>query len=331
MGIGSVLMAADGILAIREKYPSAKLILLGNKSVINGIQPTALFDEYWEYDDNSLFSVIASTLKYLFRSWTKRKTWVCNLEVYSKLTTIFSLWTCARNRFDFFFNEVSFRKNINTHPVYFNQFALAHENYDRMAAALGAPVTRQFEFPLYTKANRSNTGKNYIIISNACSELAPERLYPNDLFIQLCAQLSIIYKLPILLSGSKADTAYYAQIMQHDSLKSLDIQNTAGKYSIEEFLSLLYNDCRLLITVDSAPLHYAFRLGVPTLSLWGPTHPATRMKQSPASLSVYLAVHCSPCTHHTTVLPCGGDNFCMKNMNVELVLKKTAELMNNLS
>lgn len=327
MGIGSVLMAADGIRAIKQKYPDTNLVLLGNHAVINGIKPAGLFDEYWEFNDRSLLKVIGSTIKNLFRSWQRKRRWVCNLEVYSKLTTIFSLWTCARNRFDFFFNEVSFRKNINTHPVYFNQFSLAHENYDRMAEALGTQVNSAFEFAQFPKATITNRPKKYIIISNTCSELARERLYPDALLVQLCGELWRKYHTPILLSGAKADVAYYDSIMKETVLNGIPIQNMADQYSIEEFIFLLYHDCRLLITVDSGPLHYAFRLGVPTVSLWGPTNPSTRMKEMPDFKAVYLAVHCSPCTHHTTVLPCGGDNFCMKNMSVEQVMKKVEEVM----
>ncbi|HEY6505860.1 MAG TPA: glycosyltransferase family 9 protein [Chitinophagaceae bacterium] len=329
MGIGSVLMAADGILAIKQKYPAAKLILLANRSVTNGIQPTGLFDEYWEYDDTTLLNAMGSAIKNLFRSWRKKKLWICNLEVYSKLTTLFSLWTCARNRFDFFFNEVSFRKNINTHPVYFNQFSLAHENYERMAEALGAEVKDRFTFPGFPVVSGKNETKKHILISNTCSELARERLYPEDLLIRLCRELNATYNCTILLSGTNTDIDYYEKIRQNDGLKGIAVQNIAGKYSIEDFISLLYNDTVLLITVDSAPLHYAYRLGVPAVSLWGPTNPKTRMKESDLFKAVYLSVHCSPCTHHTTVLPCGGDNFCMKRMDTTLVMKKVAEVMNN--
>jgi ADP-heptose:LPS heptosyltransferase len=330
MGIGSVLMAADAVLAIKEKYPDAKLVLLANRSVIQGIQPTGLFDEYRTFNDTSLLNVILSTFRHLFFAWKSKRLWVCNLEVYSKLTTLFSLWTCARNRFDFFFNEVSFRKNINTHSVYFNQFAPAHENYDRMAEALGAEVKKTFAFPGLPAVQRINTGKKYIIISNTCSELARERLYPDGLLVQLCHILYAKYNAPILLTGTKADSNYYETIIQNDSLKAVPVQNKAGDYSIEEFLSLLYNDCHLLITVDSAPLHYAYRLGVPTVSLWGPTNPVTRMKEAGSFKAVYLSVHCSPCTHHTSVLPCGGNNFCMKNMGIDQVMKKVEEVMSNL-
>jgi ADP-heptose:LPS heptosyltransferase len=252
-----------------------------------------------------------------------------NLEVYSKLTTIFSLWTMARNRFDFFFNEVSFRKNISTHPVYFNQFGPAHENYDRMAAATGAPPTKKFEFAQFPVATRSLHNHSCIIINNACSELSRERIYPLDLLSQLCKNLFLMYRLPIILSGTTTDADYYQRIIADERLNNIPIRNLAGKQTIDELLGLLYRDCRLLITIDSAPLHYAYRLAVPTVSLWGPTHPATRITETPSFKAVYLAVHCSPCTHHTTLLPCGGNNFCMKNMSIDRILITVKDVMEN--
>ncbi|MBC7947157.1 MAG: hypothetical protein H7Y42_04705 [Chitinophagaceae bacterium] len=331
MGIGSVLMAADGIMAIRARYTGTRLILLANRSVINGIRPTSLFDEYWEYDDNSFSLAFISTMKNLMRAWKTKGKWISNLEVYSKLTTIFSLWTCARNRFDFFFNEVSFRKNINTHPVYFNQFSLAHENYDRMANAMGATIERKFEMPGLPIDQREHRSKKYIVINNTCSELARERLYPNQLLAQLCRELFTRYQAPILLSGTLGDRDDLERMIKETGLSDLPITNIAGQHSIESFIALLYNECRLLITVDSAPLHYAYRLGVPLVALWGPTHPVTRMIESTSSRAIYLAVRCSPCTHHTSVLPCGGDNICMKHMEVSLVMGKVEEVMNSTS
>jgi ADP-heptose:LPS heptosyltransferase len=54
------------------------------------------------------------------------------------------------------------------------------------------------------------------------------------------------------------------------------------------------------------------------------------MKETSDFKAIYLSVPCSPCTHHTIVLPCGGDNFCMKNIQVEMVMKKVDEVMSNL-
>jgi ADP-heptose:LPS heptosyltransferase len=199
-----------------------------------------------------------------------------------------------------------------------------------MARALGAEIRTRFEFPSFPASGRVNTGKKYIVISNTCSELSRERLYPQGLLATLCIELYSLCHCPILLSGTKTDFEQYENTLKDKRLAGLPVQNIAGKYSVEEFLSVLYHECRLLVTVDSAPLHFAYRLGVPTVSLWGPTNPATRMRETALFRPVYLSAPCSPCAHYTTVLPCGGDNFCMKNMSVAMVLQKVEEVMNNI-
>ena len=196
-----------------------------------------------------------------------------------------------------------------------------------MAMALGAEVKKPYRFHLPGPNKIANTNEDYIIINNTCSELARVRLYPDDLLVKLCHAIAVTYHCPIVLTGTEADHDYYERILSHELLRGLKIENRSGKQSIEQFLMSMNDNCRLLVTVDSAPLHYAWRLGIPTVSLWGPTNPSTRMQESPHFKSVYLAVPCSPCTHHTTVLPCGGDNFCMKNMSVEMILKKVEEVL----
>lgn len=329
MGFGSLLAAADAIQAVKEKYPGARLILLGNTQVTEGIKLTELFDEYWTLNDKAFFQTLTGTIKFLYASWQKKQLWVCNLEVYSKLTSVFSLWTCARNRFDFFFNEVLFRKNLNTHPVYFNQFALVSENYNRMAEAMGAPVDKEYTFKSFPQSARQTPENRYIFINNTCSELAKERLYPMDQLLTLCTQLYKKYQYTLVFTGAEEDVAYYNEVIKKLSPEIL-VQNIAGKYSLTSFIMKMYKECFLLITVDSGPMHYAQRLGIPMISLWGPTNPNTRIKENPFSATIYLGVPCSPCVHHTEILPCGGNNFCMKNISPAIIIQTAEKLLSNL-
>ena len=79
------------------------------------------------------------------------------------------------------------------------------------------------------------------------------------------------------------------------------------------------------------PLHIAKKLGLPTVSIWGPTDPRNYLKISPGEegrhLSVYLGKSCSPCVHRNEKLPCGGDNICMKDIDASAVINKIEELL----
>jgi ADP-heptose:LPS heptosyltransferase len=69
-----------------------------------------------------------------------------------------------------------------------------------------------------------------------------------------------------------------------------------------------------LICIDSALLHYARLLGIPTISFWGPTDPASRLRESDVNRDEihYHKLPCSPCVHVAQEPPCRGDNVCMR-------------------
>jgi ADP-heptose:LPS heptosyltransferase len=86
-----------------------------------------------------------------------------------------------------------------------------------------------------------------------------------------------------------------------------------------------------LVTIDSGPLHIARKLGLPTVSVWGPTDPDNYLRIEPHErdrhLFYYLKSPCSPCVHHYETLPCGGNNFCMKNIPSTAIIGKLQELL----
>ena len=89
-----------------------------------------------------------------------------------------------------------------------------------------------------------------------------------------------------------------------------------------------------MVTIDSGPLHIARKLGLPTVSIWGPTNPASYMKIPVAEenrhLFHYNKVACSPCVHHHEQLPCGGNNFCMKDVQAASIIEKISQLLEHL-
>jgi ADP-heptose:LPS heptosyltransferase len=83
-----------------------------------------------------------------------------------------------------------------------------------------------------------------------------------------------------------------------------------------QYYDFLYHKCAAMVSIDSAPLHIGRALGLPMLSFWGPTNPHNYLapRAHAADHAVYLQAPCSPCVHFTEQLPCGGDNFCMKDI-----------------
>lgn len=319
LGFGSLVMAVHSIYSLKVKYPEAKLILMCGPGVKEGAELLKLFDEIWVIDDRSMISLAQSSFSALWKCWMMKKLWVMDLEVYSKLTTIFALWTCAINRFGFIMKSVGFRFRLNTHNIYFNQFSIVEKNYQRLVTAMGC--TEIVSFQLSTEDKRNAAHLTTIAINNTCSDLSIERKMPD-------AQLATVIKwlldhttYQLVLLGAPSDKPRNEQLIKtyFAQVESSRLKNLAGEISFADYFKMLYLDCRMMLTIDSGPLHIARLLGVPTLSLWGPTDPRAYIETGLIHRAIYLGVACSPCVHQVTELPCHGNNFCIKNISLEQI------------
>ena len=332
LGLGSLVAALDSIRNIKQQYPGARLILLTESNIADGIAPFGLFDELWTIRNGSFLTIATDALQYLMRSWKLRDLWIADLEVYSKLTTVYALLTFAINRFGFYLSPVFFRKYLNTHNIFFNQQTFLEDNYFAMAVSLTGESCK----PISTNYIRPKNEYNlpFIALNNMCSDLAVVRKLPNDSFADICSWVLEHTPYSVALLGAPSDRMSLNDfIEEHSSLRDRKekIVNYAGKTDFASYCRFLSEECACVVSIDSAPLHIAKKLGIPTVSVWGPTNPGNYLKIHPYEqerhLVYYQQVHCSPCIHHFEELPCKGDNFCMKDIEVYHITEMIAELL----
>ncbi len=329
LGLGSVFMAADSIYSVKKQYPNAKLILMCGKGVGAGIEPLHLFDEIWIHNDKNLFTLVSSGLKLLIKTWRLKNLWVMDLEVYSVLTTLFSAYTLGLNRFGFQLNKVHFRNYLNTHNVYFNQFKQVQENYNRLAFAMGVNSIKSF-----TIACNQPLNKNTIAINNTCSDLGGDlRKIPTHLLQHICNYILSNTEFNIALTGAPTDyNSNQLFINNYVGSNKHKLVNIAGTMPFNDYYNYLQSACAAMISIDSAPLHIAIKLGLPTLSFWGPINPEQRIATNlPNHSYIYLQTHCSPCIHLSDIVPCGGNNICMKNISVQQATNAVAALITRIN
>jgi len=130
----------------------------------------------------------------------------------------------------------------------------------------------------------------------------------------------------IVLIGGKEDEALCSEIQSLSS--SNKVYNTAGKLSTLQSAELIRR-CKLLVSNDSAPMHFAVAVGTPVVSIFGATVPEFGF----APLGRHDVVvetrglQCRPCSIH------GGDECpiktfeCMKNITEERVFRKVTEVL----
>ena len=325
MGLGSLVIASDMMIAVKNKYSNAKVVLLTDSNIGSGIGHFLPGVEIWQLDTTKLVETFFKALIILFRLWRTGTLWVCDLEVYSKLTTIYSLFTCAVNRVGFILHPVQFRNYLNTHNIYYNVYKNLEENYSLIGHALGVSqqeLLARNSLPM----ERMKSNRNYILINNTCSSLSIYRKLPDTTIIEVINWILSNTSFHIVLLGTVGDFEGNEEISSQIDLpiKGNRISNLAGKMTFEEYYSFMEREAVLMISIDSAPLHIAHKLGLPTLSIWGPTNPAHYFKvRETERLShsfIYKNMFCSPCVHHTAHLPCGGHNLCMIQISqVEIV------------
>ena len=336
LGLGSLIVASEAITAMRKRFPEAKLILLTDANIAAGIAPFGVFDEIYQADTDRMVPTFLMMIRLFGKMWTWRRLWVVDLEVYSKLTTVLALLTLARNRFGFYLGPVSFRKYFNTHNIPFDQSAFLGRNYEAMAKELTG--CRRLE-PVGTSPRADEWNKPYIVVNNTCSGLALVRRLPDTTMAEICQWVleNTDYRLALL--GSPDDRA--ANDLFIDDTPALGRQkerivNFAGSTNgFEAYYDFLRESGAMLVTIDSGPLHIARRLGLPTVSVWGPTDPANYLPMRPEEkerhLFCYLGMHCSPCVHRHSRPPCGGDNVCMRHIPAATIIEKIRQVLDHLS
>jgi len=89
---------------------------------------------------------------------------------------------------------------------------------------------------------------------------------------------------------------------------------TSGEVGIREMMALI-SSCDLFIGNNSGPLHVAAALGVPTVSIMGPSDPLRFAPRGPADRVVRMDLPCSPCGrarcwHHTCLRSIEPEAVC---------------------
>jgi ADP-heptose:LPS heptosyltransferase len=98
----------------------------------------------------------------------------------------------------------------------------------------------------------------------------------------------------------------------------VSIVNAVGRTNLRELVGIIHG-ARSCIGPDSGPGHIAGALGVPHVTLFGPTPAGRNAPRGSEALSVVSSIGCSPCRRR--VCP-GLDKLCMRLISPESVLDR---------
>ena len=321
LGGGSLVMALPALLGIRRKYPAVKMRLLTTAAVKPFAETLGVFDEILTLDDRSVVELAMSSLRCL-RACYGNDT-VIDLEIYSYLSTVLSIFTFARNRLGFFFEEAGFRQKLHTHRIFFHPGSPLYSHYDRIAVMLEAPVVpaqqcaEHILTTLGIAARMPKPGAGRIAIGCGCSELSVERKLAPVQWSRHVFAMAPDKGRDVIFLGSTTDKREAEKVIT--AVRDLgsdgwrgSLTDLTGAMSLADSLRALAA-CDEFWGIESALLHYARLFGLRIMAFFGPTHPM-RLRPMPGLVEKihYRKTLCSPCIHLVSVPPCHGDNRCMK-------------------
>ena len=138
------------------------------------------------------------------------------------------------------------------------------------------------------------------------------KTWPPQLFSELIRKLAREDDLRTLVMGGPGEAALAAEICAGAEGAAV---NVAGRDSLSTLPGVL-SRLSVFVSGDTGPLHVASLVGVPTVSLFGPTDPLRTAPRGPHHSTIRRVLDCSPCFARTCPL---GHHRCMADISPEEV------------
>ncbi|MBW1714239.1 MAG: glycosyltransferase family 9 protein [Deltaproteobacteria bacterium] len=110
-------------------------------------------------------------------------------------------------------------------------------------------------------------------------------------YIRLINHIGSRYPVAIIVTGAPEERDRVSEIV---SGSSADAYNFAGKTSLGELPAVL-KKCGLLIGIDSAAMHIAAAVGIPTITIFGPSSPVSWAPRGKKHRIIQKDLLCVPC------------------------------------
>ena len=173
------------------------------------------------------------------------------------------------------------------------------------------PEIREKKVEDFFQHNPELTSKNIIGINPGAG--FESKLWELGRFAQLADRITVELNCSILLTWGPGEEHKINQIAASMKQKCWVAPST----SIQESIAL-YKHLTLLVSCDSGPLHLCAALGIPTVSMFGPTDPVRNGAYGLNHITVYKKLDCSFCWKRKCPL---GTNECMKQVTVDEVFE----------
>ena len=193
----------------------------------------------------------------------------------------------------------------------FNRSVRRKEQLNKNMAQLNSELLKSLEVPVKVETPRISLRAQQqrdkaLVIIHPGGYYASQR-WDAENFALLGKRLLEKPEIDLLIMGGSQDRS----LVNHLVLK-LGNKNVKTEFPGMKDLVLLLSKCNLLVCNNSGPLHLAAALGVPTVSMMGPTDPALWWPIGDNHIVLRKNLSCSPCSRGIC-----NKHDCMKLITVD--------------
>lgn len=274
-----------------------------------------------------------------------------DMEFFSRFSAVIAWLTGARARVGFhtYFGEGPYRGDLMTHRVLYNAHLHTARAFTSLVLALDETPARFPTFPVVPPLEPAFSqfapgedekiaaqkilrdvgvapGQRLILLNANASDLLPLRKWDGANYVALAQRLLAEFpEAAVAFTGAPAEAPAISMLV--GAVNSPRCLLLAGRTTLRQLL-VVYGFADILVTNDSGPAHFASMTTIDVVVLFGPETPALFAALGPRSHPLWLGLACSPCVNafNNRQTAC-GDNQCMKQIRVEDVFAKTAEIL----
>ncbi len=324
--IGDVVLTLPAVRALKEHFPQANIVVAVREKAKELIE-----DYQWAMD---VISINAEKRTWCQEIGYQKQFFLCLRRFHFDLAidmrtgdrgAVLAFFSGARHKAGFFANDGKlWRNRVFTHLVTSESRQGRHmiQYYlDPLEACdiKTANIQPEFEVPegRYQKAiallKNEGVPSNRPVIAVQPFSLWKYKEWGVDKYIQLIKWLGSEYDLSVIITGSRDERARAGEIIKKCRQ---NIYNLAGKTSIGT-LAAVFKVCKLFIGVDSAGVHIAAAVGLPTVCIFGPSSYVDWAPRGEQHRVVYKNLPCVPCKNKGC--QDSGVSRCLEELTLEEV------------
>ena len=320
--IGDLILTVPAIAALRRNFPTAKISLIvahGSRELlpaIPGVDHT--FTARGRVTDAAHWFTLA-TAKFdycLDFSRTDRSAFLTLLSGARKRITYDTIRRQPLRQLSY--NEFVPSKVRFLHTVDHHLELLAPLGVHDVSPEIHLALPRAATVRAATLITENNLGEDFIILHPGSART--EKFWIARRWAETVNRISSQEQIRFVLTGGKSqlEQDHIARIKSHLQCPVIDL---SGQLDLLTLAALIAR-ARLLVTIDSAPMHLAGALGTPQLALFGPTNPYHWRPRAKSAI-VLQAGKADPVTHFVPQQP----PFAMKEISTEQVIDAIRSLL----